>query len=146
MRPDDPADQTSSRGPAHTRQIRLGSDLLAVRQAVRAAAVEAGFDLIGQTKVVTAASELLRNAGVYGGGGTMNITAVVAPGGRRGVRLDVSDHGPGIGDVEAALADGFSSGSGRGHGLDGARRLVDEFRVDSAVGGGTTITVVRWAP
>jgi serine/threonine-protein kinase RsbT len=143
MRPDDRTARTS---PRQTRHVRSGSDLLAARQAVRAAAVEAGFDLVGQTKVVTAASELVRNAYVYGGGGTMDITPVVAPGGRRGLRLDVSDHGPGIFDVEAALEDGFSTGAGRGHGLGGTRLLVDEFSIDTAVGRGTTVTVVRWAP
>ncbi|GHH43010.1 ATP-binding protein [Lentzea cavernae] len=146
MRPGDAPVRTSPRDVLRTRQIRSGSDLLAARQAVRAAAVEAGFDLVGQTKVVTAASELVRNAYVYGGGGTMGITPIVAPSGRRGLRLDVSDHGPGIFDVEAALVDGFSTGAGPGHGLGGARRLVDEFRIDTAVGRGTTVTVVRWAP
>ncbi|GGM92814.1 serine/threonine protein kinase [Lentzea pudingi] len=129
-----------------TRQVRSGSDLLAARQAVRAAAVEVGFDLVGQTKVVTAASELVRNAYVFGGGGTMDITPVVMSSGRRGLQLDVSDHGPGIFDVEAALVDGFSTGAGLGHGLGGARRLVDEFHIDTEVGRGTTVTVVRWAP
>ncbi|MET9225808.1 ATP-binding protein [Lentzea sp. NPDC003310] len=120
------------------------ADFFTARRAVRAAAVVAGFDLIAQTKVVTAASELVRNAFVHGGGGDMTITQVVAVSGRRGLRLRITDHGPGIGNVEAALVDGFSTGVGAGHGLGGTRRLVDEFTIDTTVLG-TTVTVVGWA-
>ncbi|HEX7301774.1 ATP-binding protein [Lentzea sp.] len=126
------------------REVRSEEDVLAARHAVRAAAVVAGLDLIGQTKIVTAASEMGRNAYVHGGGGTMVITELVGPGGRRGLRLAVTDRGPGIFDVEAALVDGFSTCAGLGHGLGGTRRLVDEFSIDTAVGEGTTVTVVRW--
>ncbi|WP_308102743.1 ATP-binding protein [Lentzea sp. CC55] len=128
-----------------TRRIESEEDLLRARHAVREAAVLAGFGLIAQTRVVTAASELVRNAYVHGGGGAMTITHLVAVGGRRGLRLRVTDHGPGIGDVDAALVDGFSTGVGPGHGLGGARRLVDEFTIDTVVDEGTTVTVVGWA-
>lgn len=130
---------------AWTQRVADESDLLAARHAVRAAAVGAGFDLIGQTKLVTAASELTRNAYIHGGGGTLSIDPVAGQDGRRGLRLVMADDGPGIADVEAALTDGFSTGVGLGHGLGGARRLVDEFRLETEPGRGTTVTVVRWA-
>ncbi|MEU7481729.1 ATP-binding protein [Lentzea sp. NPDC042327] len=145
MRVDLPAgDRPASTGET-VRPIRSESDLLAARHAVRAAALAVGFDLVSQTKVVTAASELVRNAYVHGGGGAMTITRLVGLDGRRGLRLQVRDHGPGISDVTAALADGFSTSAGLGHGLGGIRLLVDEFTLDTAVGEGTTVTVVGWA-
>ncbi|QFU86635.1 ATP-binding protein [Amycolatopsis sp. YIM 10] len=138
-------------GDAPTRQstgtvqpVSAEADLLAARHAVRAAALAAGFDLIGQTKIVTAASELTRNAYIHGGGGTLSIEPVTGHDGRRGLRLVMADDGPGIADVAAALADGFSTGAGLGHGLGGTRRLVDEFGIDTESGRGTTVTVVRW--
>jgi serine/threonine-protein kinase RsbT len=132
--------------PSRDHAVRAESDLLAARHAVRAGAVAAGFSLVGQTKLVTAASELVRNAYIHGGGGTLTIAAVRSPVGRVGLRLTVRDEGPGIGDVERAMADGFSTGAGLGHGLGGTRRLVDEFTIDTAPGQGTTVTIVRWAP
>ncbi len=124
--------------------IRDEPDLLLARHAVRAAAVAAGFDLVAQTKIVTAGSELVRNAYIHGGGGTLTVSTVSGPHGRRGLRLAVGDSGPGIPDVEAAMTDGFSTGPGLGHGLGGARRLVDEFTIDTTPGAGTTVTVVQW--
>lgn len=124
--------------------VGVESDLLSARHAVRAAAVAAGFDLVGQTKIVTAASELTRNAYIHGGGGTLAVERVTGPDGRRGLRLVMADNGPGIPDVTAALTDGFSTGPGLGHGLGGTRRLVDEFAIDTEVGRGTTVTVLRW--
>ncbi|MEU6061769.1 anti-sigma regulatory factor [Streptomyces sp. NPDC047097] len=118
-------------------------DLLTLRHAVRAATVEAGFGLVDQTRIVTAISELARNAYVYGGGGTVRIEPV-ASGTRRGLRLTVSDEGPGIADLERCLTDGYTTGSGLGHGLGGARRLMHEFGVRSAPGQGTTVVVARW--
>ncbi|MET9432131.1 ATP-binding protein [Streptomyces sp. NPDC003036] len=118
-------------------------DLLTARHAVRAATVAAGFGLVDQTRIVTAASELARNACVHGGGGTLEIR-LVSTSGRRGLRLTVRDEGPGIPDVEKALTDGFTTGTGLGHGLGGARRLMHEFQVDSAPGRGTTVVVTRW--
>ncbi|MGW3993604.1 ATP-binding protein [Amycolatopsis sp. NPDC004772] len=126
--------------------VRVEEDLLAARHAVRAAAVAAGFTIVDQTKIVTAASELVRNAYIHGGGGTMTVETVRDPAGRLGLRLRVRDEGPGIADVAQAMTDGFSTGAGLGHGLGGTRRLVDEFDLDTAPGRGTTVTVVRWKP
>jgi serine/threonine-protein kinase RsbT len=113
------------------------------RQAVREAAVECGFSLVEQTKLVTAASELARNTLVHGGGGEMELVVVTGPRGR-GVRLTFTDEGPGIPDVNTALSDGFTTGNGLGLGLGGARRLVQDFTIDSAPGRGTTVTAVSW--
>ncbi|WP_062429964.1 anti-sigma regulatory factor [Herbidospora daliensis] len=120
------------------------ADVVRVRQAVRAAAVEAKLSLVDQTKLVTAASELARNTLTYGGGGGA-LVEQVQNGLRKGVKAVFHDKGPGIADVAQALTDGFTSGSGMGLGLGGARRLVDEFAIDTAPGDGTTVTVVKWA-
>ncbi len=135
------AEERASVPAAHV--VRTEEDLLTVRHAVRAATVEVGFGLVDQTRVVTAASELARNAYVHGGGGTVTIEYPRRPGGR-GLRLVVKDDGPGIADLDAALTDGFTTGSGLGHGLGGARRLMDEFTVQTTPGGGTVVTVTRW--
>ncbi|HEX2312731.1 MAG TPA: anti-sigma regulatory factor [Thermomonospora sp.] len=119
-------------------------EMAAVRQAVRDCAVRAGMSLVEQTKLITAASELARNTLVHGGGGRVEI-AEVERHGRRGVRLAFTDEGPGIPDVPRALSDGYSTGTGLGMGLGGARRLVDDFVIDTAPGRGTTVTVVSWA-
>ncbi|WIX99019.1 ATP-binding protein [Amycolatopsis mongoliensis] len=141
MRPDERT------GEAHdVHPVRVEEDLLAARHAVRAGAVAAGFSIIDQTKIVTAASELVRNAYIHGGGGTMTVGLVHDATGRVGLQLRVRDEGPGITDAEQALADGFSTGAGLGHGLGGTRRLVDDFHLDTAPGHGTTVTVVRWKP
>jgi serine/threonine-protein kinase RsbT len=132
--------------PSGEHPVRVEEDLLAARHAVRAAAVAAGFTIVDQTKIVTAASELVRNAYIHGGGGTMTVETVRDPAGRLGLRLRVRDEGPGIADVGQAMTDGFSTGAGLGHGLGGTRRLVDEFDLDTAPGRGTTVTVVRWKP
>jgi len=126
-----------------SRPLRNEEDVVLSRQAVRGWAVEMGFSLVDQTKIVTAASELARNTVVYGGGGTLRMEAL-EEGGRRGLRLTFDDRGPGIADVEQALKDGFTSGNGLGLGLGGARRLVNEFSIDSAPGAGTRVTVVKW--
>lgn len=118
-------------------------DVVIVRQAVRAAAVEIGFSLIEQTKVVTAASELARNTVVHGGGGTASVETVREPG-KNGLRLTFEDRGPGIANIELALKDGYSSGGGLGLGLGGARRLSSEFMIESQPGRGTRVTIVRW--
>jgi serine/threonine-protein kinase RsbT len=123
--------------------IRTEDDVVRVRQAVRAVAVAAGFSLVDQTKVVTAASELGRNALKYGGGGEMCIEHVTE-GGRAGIRLVFSDSGPGIADVDQALKDGYTTGGGLGLGLGGARRLVNDFAIESEPGVGTTVRVVKW--
>ncbi|WP_062349110.1 ATP-binding protein [Herbidospora yilanensis] len=120
------------------------ADVVRVRQAVRAAAVQAKLSLVDQTKLVTAASELARNTLTYGGGGGA-LVEQVDNGLRKGVKAVFRDKGPGIADVAQALTDGFTSGSGMGLGLGGARRLVDEFAIETAPGDGTTVTVVKWA-
>jgi serine/threonine-protein kinase RsbT len=106
-------------------------------------AVEAGLSLVDQTKIITAASELARNTLDYGGGGEVRLK-IIDDSGRRGVRLTFEDRGPGIADIEQALKDGFTSGSGLGLGLGGARRLSNEFAIESKVGVGTTVTIARW--
>jgi serine/threonine-protein kinase RsbT len=126
-----------------SRPLRAEDDVVRARQAVRAWAVELSFSLVDQTKLVTAASELARNTVVYGGGGTMQM-AVLEDGPRTGLRLVFEDAGPGIPDLERALKDGFTTGGGLGLGLGGAKRLVNEFAIQSAPGEGTRITVVKW--
>ena len=118
-------------------------DIVLGRQAVRRLAQEQGFSLVDQTKLVTAASELARNALIYGGGGSLT-WEVLLEGSRRGVRLVFADQGPGIPDVNLALTDGWSSGTGLGLGLSGARRLVNEFELKSTIGVGTRVAVTRW--
>ena len=114
-----------------------------MRQAVRARAIEAGFGIVDQTKLVTAASEIARNTVDYGGGGTLLIE-IVREGGRRGVQLTFSDKGPGIADMKAAMTDGYTTSDGLGLGLSGAKRLSNEFAIESAPGKGTTVTLARW--
>ena len=125
--------------------IQSGDDVVRVRQHVRVLAAKSGLSLVDQTKVVTAASELARNALVYGGGGKARIEVVTSGTGRNGVRIDFTDDGPGIGDVDLALTDGWTSGGGLGLGLSGARRLVDEFELTSKAGTGTSVVVVKWS-
>ena len=126
-----------------TLSIRSSEDVVLVRQAVRAAAVDLRFSLVDQTKIVTAASELGRNTLDYGGGGTVRLQ-VLQDGGRRGIRLTFEDKGPGITDIERALKDGYTTGGGLGLGLGGARRLSSEFSIDSRPGEGTRVTIARW--
>ena len=123
--------------------IASSGDVVRVRQMVRAMAVSLGFTLVEQTKMVTAASELARNALKHGGGGRVE-AQVIHNELRRGLKLTFIDEGPGIQDVAKALQDGFTTGNGMGLGLGGARRLVNEFNIDSAPGRGTTITITRW--
>jgi serine/threonine-protein kinase RsbT len=125
--------------------IVSGDDVVRVRQQVRVLAAESGLSLVDQTKLVTAASELARNALVYGGGGQARIEVVRSDSGKNGVRIDFVDQGPGIPDVDLALTDGWTSGSGLGLGLSGARRLVDEFELTSKAGGGTSVVVIKWS-
>ena len=125
--------------------IRTGDDVVRVRQQVRVVAAKTGLSLVDQTKVVTAASELARNALVHGGGGTARVEAVASGQGRSGVRIGFTDEGPGIADVDLALTDGWSSGDGLGLGLSGARRLVDVFELTSKPGSGTSVVVIKWS-
>jgi serine/threonine-protein kinase RsbT len=123
--------------------LRIEEDIVRVRQAARLAATEAGLSLVDQTKLVTAASELARNTVIYGGGGTARLQ-ILESAGRRGVRIEFEDHGPGIADLQLALTDGYTTGGGLGLGLSGAKRLCSEFEVRSEVGKGTTVVITRW--
>ena len=125
-----------------TLPITSGDDVVRVRQKVRVRATEIGLSLVDQTKLITAASELARNTLDYGKGGHADIETIL--GERRGVRVVFRDRGPGIPDIQQALTDGYTSGNGLGHGLGGARRLVDDFDIESTVGAGTTVTITRW--
>jgi serine/threonine-protein kinase RsbT len=123
--------------------IRSSDDVVRVRQLARTMALATGLSLVDQTKIITAASELARNALDYGGGGFLLAELVDAPG-RRGVRLTFEDQGPGIADIDAALKDGFTTGKGMGLGLGGAKRLCNEFSIHSKPGEGTKVTIARW--
>jgi serine/threonine-protein kinase RsbT len=130
-------------GKSERVDIRSSDDVVRVRQVARTLAVETGLGLVDQTKIVTAASELARNALDYGGGGHM-VAEIAENGPRRGLRLTFEDKGPGIADIEAALKDGYTTGKGMGLGLGGARRLSNEFAIVSKPGEGTKVTIARW--
>ncbi|MFC0399595.1 anti-sigma regulatory factor [Paraburkholderia rhizosphaerae] len=123
--------------------VRSDQEIVRLRQIVRDQAIAQGFSLVDQTKFVTAASELARNTLLYGGGGDAHLNVIVN-GTRKGLRLTFVDRGAGIADIERALQDGFTSGSGLGLGLGGARRLSDEFEIQSEPGKGTTVTITKW--
>jgi serine/threonine-protein kinase RsbT len=123
--------------------LRTDADIVRMRQTVRAWAIEVSLSLVDQTKLVTAASELGRNTRIYGGGGDVTLE-IVENGSRHGVRLTFTDKGPGIADVEQALKDGYTSGSGLGLGLGGAKRLSNEFQIITAPGEGTSVIITRW--
>ncbi len=137
MRPD-PAADVGGELP-----IRSDADVVRVRQRVRVLAVEAALSIVDQTKIVTAASELARNVLVHGGGGFARLE-FARDGARTGVRALFADEGPGIADIARAMSGGYSTAGGMGLGLSGSRRLVDLFELDTAVGRGTRITVVKW--
>jgi serine/threonine-protein kinase RsbT len=122
--------------------VRTEPDVVMVRRRVREMCTQLGFSLVDQTKVVTAASELARNTVTYGGGGEMLMESLNGP--RIGLRLTFEDKGPGIPDINLALRDGFTTGSGLGLGLSGAKRLVNDFEIYSRVGEGTRIAITRW--
>ncbi|HEV8003361.1 MAG TPA: anti-sigma regulatory factor [Planctomycetaceae bacterium] len=113
------------------------------RQMVRKLCQELTFSLVDQTKMVTAASELARNALVHGGGGSLHWECLL-DGAKKGLRLTFADKGPGIANLELAMTDGWTSGSGMGMGLSGAKRLVNEFEIESQIGKGTRVTITRW--
>ncbi len=128
----------------HTDTIPVVSeaDVVVVRRRVREVAIKVGLSLVDQTKLVTAASELARNTVIYGGGGSLLLESLNGP--RLGVRLTFVDQGPGIPDLELAMRDGFTTGTGLGLGLGGAKRLVNEFEIQSTVGKGTRVALTRW--
>ena len=123
--------------------LRKSEDVVRMRQAVRERSIALGFGLVDQTKLVTAASELARNALVHGGGGHVEVVEMTN-GARRGLQLSFVDQGPGIEDIQLALKDGYTSRGGLGLGLGGARRLANEFNIESTPGRGTRVTIVRW--
>jgi len=124
-------------------ELGRAEDILKVRQRARALALEAGFGLVDQTKIVTAVSELARNTVTHGGGGTATFE-LLEEGGRRGLRIAFHDEGPGIADVELALRDGYTTCGGLGLGLGGSRRLMTDFEIVTSPGKGTTVTIARW--
>jgi serine/threonine-protein kinase RsbT len=126
-----------------TLPIRASEDIVLVRTAVRKAALSIKLGLVDQTKLVTASSEIARNTLDYGGGGQVSIEILSTP--KTGVRLVFEDHGPGIPDIQLALTDGWTSGSGMGLGLSGTRRLMDEFEIASKPGEGTTVKITKWS-
>jgi serine/threonine-protein kinase RsbT len=128
---------------AERTEVRSPEDVVRVRQLARTHAAAVGLSLVDQTKIITAASELARNLLDYGGGGEVRFE-VVNDGRRRGLRVTFEDRGPGIADIELAMKDGYTTGSGLGLGLSGAKRLSNEFAIRSVVGEGTTITIARW--
>lgn len=127
-----------------TLPVRSGEDVVRVRQAVRSLAMDLGFSLVEQTKVITAASELARNTLTYGGGGEVRVERLNEGPKRAGLRLTFEDRGPGIANIELALTDGYTTGNGLGLGLNGARKLSHEFDIWSQPGLGTRVTITRW--
>ena len=123
--------------------IRTESDVVLVRQTARKWAIELGFSLVDQTKILTAASELARNTLIHGGGGSVRLESL-SEGIRKGLRLTFEDQGPGIPDIGLALRDGYTTGNGLGLGLSGSKRLMSEFDIVSRVGEGTRVTIVKW--
>lgn len=130
-------------GASETVPLNGSDDVVRARHRVRALTIELGFDLVAQTRIVTATSELARNTLLHGGGGKLTITPVT-DGPRRGLRLEFTDEGPGIPDLDLALTDGWSSRGGLGLGLSGTRRLMDGFILESRPGGGTRVEVEQW--
>jgi serine/threonine-protein kinase RsbT len=124
-------------------ELRSASDVVTVRQVVRTRAIEVGFTLVDQTKMVTAASEIARNTIDYGGGGIARVD-LINDGARRGLRVTFEDQGPGIPDIQQAMTDHFTTGKGLGLGLGGAKRLVNEFDLTSRPGEGTRVVITRW--
>lgn len=124
--------------------VKTQQDVVVVRQRVRAFALEAGFSILDQTKVITAASELARNIIDYGGGGEVKLALVKNEREKPGVQLIFEDQGPGIENVDLALTDGFTTGGGLGMGLSGSKRLMSEFSLETEKGKGTRVTVTKW--
>jgi serine/threonine-protein kinase RsbT len=131
-------------GAAEVQRIAADEDVVRVRQLVRSIAVTVRLSLVDQTKLVTAASELARNALTHGGGGRVE-AETVTDGRRTGVRVSFIDEGPGIANLDLALTDGYSTGTGLGLGLSGARRLVDEFEIETKAGRGTRVVAIKWS-
>jgi serine/threonine-protein kinase RsbT len=125
--------------------IESDSDVVTARQRARELAAELELTSTDQTLLATAISEVARNITTYATRGEVILSVVRDNGGREGIRVVARDDGPGIADIERALQDGYTSGGGLGIGLPGARRLVDEFEIESAPSEGTTVTLVKWS-
>jgi serine/threonine-protein kinase RsbT len=128
---------------SETMPLRAGEDIVKARQVVRQWCIEQGFSLVDQTKLVTAASELARNTVEHGGGGEVHLE-MLQEGPKRGVRLTFIDTGKGIPDIALAMRDGYTTGTGLGLGLSGAKRLCNEFEIESQPGRGTRVAIARW--
>jgi serine/threonine-protein kinase RsbT len=126
-----------------TMQIMKEQDVVPFRNRVKEYAVKIGLSLVNQAKLITAASELVRNMLKYGGGGIVIIEAITQ-GRDNGIRVTFIDKGPGIKDIALAMKDGFSSGKSLGIGLPGAKRLVNEFEIKSTLGEGTSVSIIKW--
>lgn len=124
--------------------IRTQNDIVIVRQKVRLWATELGFGIIDQTKIITAASELARNTLDYGLGGDMEMSKLTNDSNKPGLKLLFEDQGPGIADLTLALTDGYTSGGGLGMGLSGSKRLMSDFSIESEIGKGTRVTIIKW--
>ncbi len=124
-------------------KIEKEQDVVPFRNRVREYAVKIGMSLVNQTKLITAASELVRNMLKYAGGG-LTVIEVISQGRDNGIRLSFLDEGPGIENIPLAMKDGYSSGKSLGLGLPGTKRLVNEFDIKSTVGKGTTVTIIKW--
>lgn len=133
----------SLQGDADIVILKTGEDVVRLRQLLRLQVVAIKLSLVDQTKYVTAASELARNVLDYGGGGEARVQRL-SDGMKQGIRIEFIDQGPGIADLELALKDGYTSGGGMGLGLGGAKRLSDEFEIDTRPGEGTRITITKW--
>ena len=123
--------------------IKHDRDVIVCRNRVKEVAVKIGMGLVNQTKLITAVSELARNMLIYGGGGNV-LLEIVVRGREQGVKLTFEDKGPGIADISKAMQDGFTTGKSMGMGLPGAKRLVSEFNIESIVGKGTTVKIIKW--
>ncbi|WP_206077568.1 anti-sigma regulatory factor [Pontibacter sp. SGAir0037] len=124
-------------------QIVREQDVVLFRNRVREFSTKIGMSLVNQTKLITAASELVRNMLKYANGGKV-VLEIISKNAQRGVRLTFIDEGPGIADIQAAMRDGFSTGKSLGLGLPGTKRLVNEFDIKSKVGEGTTVSIIHW--
>jgi len=124
-------------------QVRASEDIVSIRRMIRQWAIEAGLNLLDQTKIVTAGSELARNMVNFAGGGVVHLE-IIKDDARTGLKLVFEDTGPGIPDISLAMQDGYTTGDGLGLGLGGAKRLVNEFSIETEAGSGTRVTIIRW--
>lgn len=118
-------------------------DLVKARQAIRAIALDLDFGIVNQTKLVTAVSELTRNVLLYAGKGKITVE-LIEIGTKKGLRITVTDEGPGIPDVDLAITDGFSTSRGLGKGLSGTKKLMDDFSIHTEIGKGTEVVIIKW--